>query len=141
MGASRKQFYTMSEVTELLELPSSTIRFWEKEFKEIKPKRNAKGNRLFTIDDIENLKLIRVLVKDRGMTLPGAKDILATKKTSAKREMNLLESLQKLKAQLSQLLMDIDATDEEKENTITINMEQSKEPAEISYTQHVLFDE
>lgn len=131
----------MSEVCELLSLPSSTIRFWEKEFKEIKPKRNAKGNRLFTSEDIENLRLIRSLVKDRGMTLMGAKDVIKARKPAAKREMNLLESLQKIRAQLKQLLQDIDASDEEKRNTIKLNMEQPKAPDEVSYTQHLLFDE
>jgi len=141
MGSAKKLFYSMSEVCELLSLPSSTIRFWEKEFKEIKPKRNAKGNRLFTSEDIENLRLIRSLVKDRGMTLMGAKDVIKARKPAAKREMNLLESLQKIRAQLKQLLQDIDASDEEKRNTIKLNMEQPKAPDEVSYTQHLLFDE
>jgi len=141
MGAAKKLFYSMSEVCELLDLPDSTVRFWEKEFKEIKPKRNAKGNRLFSSDDIDNLKLIRSLIKDRKMTIAGAKEVLKSKKKGAKRELNLLESLQKIRGELVQLLQDIDTSDEELSRTIKVKMEQPQEPGEERYVTGSLFNE
>lgn len=71
-----KRYYKIGEVADAFGVNASLIRFWEKEFKVIKPKKNAKGNRLFTKEDIENFKLIYNLVKERGFTLDGAKQKL-----------------------------------------------------------------
>ena len=68
-----KLYYSIGEVADMFNVNTSLIRFWEKEFDVIKPKKNKKGNRFFTIQDIENIKLIYHLVKERGMTLSGAK--------------------------------------------------------------------
>lgn len=68
-----KLYYSIGEVARMFNVNASLIRFWEKEFDIIKPKKNKKGNRFFTRQDIENLSLIFHLVKDRGMTLAGAK--------------------------------------------------------------------
>ena len=68
-----KRYYSIGEVAEMLEVNTSLVRFWEKEFDILKPKRNKKGNRLFTQKDLSNLKLIYHLVKERGFTLEGAK--------------------------------------------------------------------
>lgn len=114
----------MGKVCELLDLPDSTIRFWEKEFSEIKPRRNAKGNRLFTSEDIETLTLIKGLVKDRRMTIAGAKEIIKSKKRTAKREINLRDTLETLKEELRQLLQDMSSSEEELKKTITFDMEQ-----------------
>lgn len=73
----QKLFYTMGEVTRLLNIESSTLRFWQKEFPTlIKPHRNAKGNRLFTKEDIKKLRMLYHLIKEKGMTLEGAKNHL-----------------------------------------------------------------
>ena len=69
----KKLYYTIGEVAKMFNVNTSLIRYWEKEFSIIKPKKNRKGNRLFTPKDIENIKLIYHLVKERGMTLQGAK--------------------------------------------------------------------
>ncbi len=69
-----KVYYTIGEVAEMFDVNTSLIRFWEKEFDIIKPKKNKKGNRLFTKQDIDNLHIIYHLVKERGMTLKGAKE-------------------------------------------------------------------
>lgn len=71
-----KLYYSISEVATMFDVNTSLIRFWEKEFNILKPKKNKKGNRLFTKEDIENLKLIYNLVKEKGYTLQGAKDKL-----------------------------------------------------------------
>jgi DNA-binding transcriptional MerR regulator len=77
-----KLYYSIGEVAELLGVNTSLIRFWEKEFTIIKPKKNAKGNRKFTPKDIEILQKIYDLVKVKGFTLEGAKKVLAKKKPS-----------------------------------------------------------
>jgi len=84
----------------MLEVPISTIRFWENEFVILKPMKNKKGNRLFTPADIKNLRIIHHLVKDEGMTLSGAKKRLSEKwaETDYKYEIN--ESLLKIKSLL-----------------------------------------
>ena len=71
-----KMFYTMGEVSEMFDVNQSLIRHWEKEFSVLRPKRNKKGNRLFSPQDVERLKLIYHLVKERGMTLDGARKAL-----------------------------------------------------------------
>jgi len=71
-----KLYYSIGEVSEMFAVNTSLIRFWEKEFDIIKPKKNKKGNRLFTPDDIANFKIIYNLVKEQGLTLEGAKKYL-----------------------------------------------------------------
>ena len=73
---AEKLFYSMGEVAEMFDVNASLIRHWESQFSVIRPKRNKKGNRLFSPQDVENLKLIYHLVKERGMTLEGAKKAL-----------------------------------------------------------------
>jgi DNA-binding transcriptional MerR regulator len=76
-----KLYYTIGEVSALLGVNASLIRFWEKEFPALKPKKNKKGNRLFTKSDIQHLKEIYHWVKEQGFTLEGArKKMLADKK-------------------------------------------------------------
>lgn len=92
-----KLYYSIGEVAEILAVNTSLIRFWEKEFPILKPKKNKKGNRQFTIDDLENLKMIYHLVKERGFTLQGANEKLKGGKASAKKEVEMVNSLQKVK--------------------------------------------
>jgi DNA-binding transcriptional MerR regulator len=94
-----KLYYSIGEVSKMLEVPVSTVRFWENEFDILKPMKNKKGNRMFTPSDIRNLKIL----KEEGMTLPGAKKKLSGKweETDYKYEVN--ESLQKIKS----LLLDL----------------------------------
>jgi DNA-binding transcriptional MerR regulator len=73
-----KMYHSISEVADMFDVNTSLIRFWEKEFDILQPKKNRKGNRLFTNKDIENLHLIFHLVKERGFTLEGAKNKLKT---------------------------------------------------------------
>ncbi len=93
-------FYTMGEVAEMFDVSSSLIRYWEKQFNVIKPVRNKKGNRLFTPKDVENFKLIYHLVKERGMTLEGAKKSLRGGKITASREVELMDRLLNMRSLL-----------------------------------------
>ena len=78
----KKLYYSIGEVAEAFDVNTSLIRFWEKEFTVLKPKKNAKGNRLFTPEDIKYLELIYYLVKERGFTLEGAKTHLKEQNNS-----------------------------------------------------------
>ncbi|PVH24759.1 MULTISPECIES: MerR family transcriptional regulator [Sphingobacterium] len=92
-----KLYYTMGEVTSMFDVNASQIRFYEREFDIIQPKKNKKGNRLFTQEDISNLKIIFNLVKDKGYTLQGAREFLRQNKNEAKENQRVVESLEKLK--------------------------------------------
>ena len=74
-----KLYYSISEVADLFDVNASLIRFWEKEFKLLKPKKNAKGNRQFTVKDIANIDKVYTLVKEKGFTLEGAKKAMRSK--------------------------------------------------------------
>lgn len=100
-----KLYYTMGEVSKMFNVNPSLIRFWEKEFEIIQPKKNKKGNRLFTQDDLDNFRTIYSLVKEKGFTLQGAKTSLS-KMVSQPKETNkeiLLGKLLKIKNELSSL--------------------------------------
>jgi DNA-binding transcriptional MerR regulator len=98
-----KLYYSIGEVSEMLVVPISTLRFWENEFDILKPMKNKKGNRLFTPADIKNLRIIHHLVKEEGMTLAGAKKRMSHKwdETDYKYEIN--ESLVKIKSILLEI--------------------------------------
>jgi len=98
-----KKYYSIGEVAEMLNVATSLIRFWETEFDIIKPKKNRKGNRQFTKEDIENVKLIYHLVKDRGYTLQGAKTLLKSSSNPLKHKMSNIDSLKKVRAFLVEL--------------------------------------
>ena len=95
-----KRYYKIGEVSEAFNVNASLIRFWEKEFDIIKPKKNKKGNRLFTQEDIKNFKLIFNLVKERGFTLEGAKLQLKKNPESVFNRHAILSRLETVKAEL-----------------------------------------
>ncbi|WP_028296608.1 MerR family transcriptional regulator [Olivibacter sitiensis] len=92
-----KLYYTMGEVTKMFQVNPSQIRFYEREFPIIQPKKNKKGNRLFTPEDVSNLKIIFNLVKEKGYTLQGAREYLKKNKDSATENQRIIDSLEKLK--------------------------------------------
>ena len=92
-----KKYYSIGEVAKELGVATSLIRFWETEFDIIKPKKNRKGNRQFTKEDIANVQLIYHLVKERGFTLQGAKDILKKNQAELKGNLEMIASLQKIR--------------------------------------------
>ena len=98
-----KRYYGIGEVAKAFKVNASLIRFWEKEFDAIKPKKNAKGNRKFTPEDIKNLKFIYHLVKERGFTLEGAKTHLKEEKKQALETFEIIEKLEDIKAQLTKI--------------------------------------
>lgn len=111
---TKKIYYSMGEVAEMFDVTPALIRHWESQFDCIKPHRNKKGNRLFTPEDVERLKQIYHLVKERGMTLKGANKVLKRAKSdSVAQEMELLERLQKIRAALVEVREELKAGDGE----------------------------
>ncbi len=95
-----KRYYKIGEVAKAFSVNASLIRFWEKEFDIIKPKKNAKGNRMFTSEDIANFKLIYNLVKERGFTLDGAKQKLKVDPERVIKNHEIISRLEAVKAEL-----------------------------------------
>lgn len=98
-----KKYFSIGEVAEMLDVATSLIRFWESEFDIIKPKKNRKGNRQFTREDIDNVKLIYHLVKEKGYTLQGAKDLLKNGNDALKEKIEIIDSLKKVKNFLKEI--------------------------------------
>jgi DNA-binding transcriptional MerR regulator len=98
-----KRYYGIGEVAQAFDVNTSLIRFWEKEFDILKPKKNAKGNRKFTPDDIKHLKFIYHLVKERGFTLDGAKTHLKEEKKQSLNTFEIISKLEDVKTQLKKI--------------------------------------
>lgn len=96
----KKLYYSIGEVADMFEVNTSLIRFWEKEFSVIKPKKNKKGNRLFTPKDISNFNKIYHLVKEQGHTLDGARKALKNKTEVFSEKEIVIEKLKTIKTAL-----------------------------------------
>jgi len=92
-----KMYYTIGEVSKLFDVNPSLLRFYEKEFDILQPKKNKKGTRYFTAEDIENLKIILHLTRDKGYTLNGAKEYLKNNIAESKDSQRVIDSLENLK--------------------------------------------
>jgi len=112
---AKKLYYSMGEVAEMFDVTPALIRHWEAQFDCIKPHRNKKGNRLFSPEDVERLKQIYHLVKERGMTLKGANKVLKRAKSDEMvQEIELLERLQKIRSALVEVREELKADAGEK---------------------------
>ena len=100
---TEKLFYKIGEVGKMFEVNVSLIRFWEKEFDILKPKKNKKGNRLFTKKDVDNLTIIYHLVKERGFTLEGAKQKLKENKSDTIDNIEIVNHLKDIRGFLVKL--------------------------------------
>lgn len=101
--AIEKSYYRIGEVADMFGVNTSLIRFWEKEFDVIQPRKNQKGYRFFTQKDIENFHLIYHYVKERGMTLQGARQKLKDNKDDSVNNFAVVASLQRIRAMLTEL--------------------------------------
>lgn len=95
-----KRYYSIGELATAFDVNASLIRFWDKEFDILKPKKNAKGNRMFTPEDVKNLQLIYHLVKERGFTLEGAKTHLKEGQKQTLDKFDIITKLEGIKLQL-----------------------------------------
>ena len=100
---NNKLFFKISEVANMFNMNISAIRFWEKEFDILKPKKNNKGNRLFTQKDIKNIRIIYHLLKERGFTLEGAKKKLKDNKSDTINNIEIVTHLRDIKQFLEKL--------------------------------------
>tara|TARA_B100000902_G_scaffold383065_1_gene421453 strand:+ start:201 stop:533 length:333 start_codon:yes stop_codon:yes gene_type:complete len=94
---TEKIFYTIGETAKIFNVNISLIRYWEKEFSVLKPKKNKKGNRLFSKKDLEHLQIIYHLVKERGYTLQGAKKKINENKDDTKNNIKIINKLKNIK--------------------------------------------
>jgi DNA-binding transcriptional MerR regulator len=106
-GKIEKIYYTIGEVAELFEVNASLIRFWENEFDFLSPQKNKKGNRLFTKEDINKIKIIYHLVKEKGYTLQGAREKIKRNKEDVEKQVEIIDSLQRIKSFLLELKSDL----------------------------------
>ena len=102
-----KLFYPIGEVAQMYGVNISLIRFWENEFDILKPKKNKKGNRMFTKTDLENLEIIFHLVKERGFTLDGAKKKLKENKKDTIDNISIIKKLKEIRTFLVDLREEI----------------------------------
>ena len=98
-----KIYYSIGELADMFNVNTSLIRFWEKEFKILSPKKNKKGDRTFTKEDISNFKLIYHLVKEKGLKLDAAKNVIKNNKKQAQNNFEAIQSLKKVKGFLTDL--------------------------------------
>ncbi len=98
-----KVFYSISEVAEMFGVNTSNIRYWENEFDILKPHKNKKGNRMFTPEDIENLRIIYHLLKERGMTIKGAQAKLKENREDTLQNAEVVRRLQDIKQALLEI--------------------------------------
>lgn len=92
-----KMYYSMGEVAAMFDVNQSLLRYYEKEFEILQPKKNKKGNRYFTPEDIENLKMIFHLIRDKGYTIQGAKDHLKSNLDTSKSQQSVISALEQLR--------------------------------------------
>ena len=100
---TEKTYYTINEVAEMFDVNASLLRYWEKEFTQIKPYKNKKGDRRFTRQDIETIRKIYILTKEKGYTLQGAKDVLKQDKKEENTNKEVVKRLKKLKERLLEI--------------------------------------
>jgi|SRR6056297_500534 len=102
-----KLYYSIGEVAEMFNVKTSLIRYWEKEFDIIKPRKNKKGDRFFTVEDIEKFHMIYYLVKELGLTLKGAKKKLRENKEGTAQNFEVVKSLKKIRSMLLEIREDL----------------------------------
>lgn len=99
-----KKYYKIKEVSEILELPASTLRFWESQFSLLKPRRNDGGTRFYTPSDIETLRMIKYLIKDKGLKIEAARDAIKHNHSGVSRQQRAIERLKDVRTRLQSLL-------------------------------------
>lgn len=99
-----KEYYKIKDVSEMLSIPQSTLRFWEKEFPEINPRRSTTGLRYYTPSDIETIRIIHYLIRIKGLKLEAAKEQMRNNRRNVSRKLEVIGQLQDIRSRLSNLL-------------------------------------
>ena len=126
----------MGEVSEMFDVNPSLIRFWEQKFDILKPDKNKKGNRLFTPTDVENLKLIYHLVKEEGMTLAGAQKRIKQNPEGLKRDLEIVDRLQQLRALLLEVRQELKGANDTDDVIFVDESVSSASEEELSVLEH-----
>ena len=109
MRKIEKKFYKIGEVAEMLQIPASTLRFWEKEFTVIKPKRNCRNTRFYTMEDIENIRIVHYLVKEQGLKLDAAEQQIRQNRKNVSKKHEVISRLREMREDLMKLSDALDA--------------------------------
>ena len=104
-----KKFYKIGDVAEILGIPMSTLRYWETQFTIIKPRRNAKNIRFYTPNDIETIRKIHYLVKEKGFKLDAAQAQIRANRDGVDKRFEVVDRLKDIKAQLEGLRNALDS--------------------------------
>ncbi|MBR4842447.1 MAG: MerR family transcriptional regulator [Bacteroidaceae bacterium] len=104
-----KKYYSIGEVSEQLGIPESTLRYWEKEFKEISPKKTKGGKRQYTEADIEQVKLVNHLVKEKALTIKGARDRMKKNPAGTKDVHEIVSRLKSIREKLMSIYKELDS--------------------------------
>lgn len=104
MDSLQKKYYKIREVAEILNIPASTLRFWENQFTIIKPKRNEHGTRFYTPSDIETIKMVHFLVKEKGLKLDAAQEQIRHNHSGVSRKHKAIERLKSIRCELQNML-------------------------------------
>lgn len=115
----KRLFYSIQEVADHFAVNVSLLRFWEKEFENINPKKTAGGTRQYTREDIQQVEIVYHLVKEKGMTLEGARQTLKSKKDEEEKRVEVLSRLTKIKKELLSLETEFDRLHEQQKYTKT----------------------
>lgn len=124
-----KLYYSIGEVAQMFGVNESLLRFWEKEFPQLNPKKAGRNIRQYRKEDIETVKLIYHLVKERGMTLPGARQRLKDNKDNTLRNFEIVERLKGIREELVSMRNALDAFTYEEIDALKENIESLKEAA------------
>ena len=117
-----KLYYSIGEVARMFGVNESTLRFWEKEFPQLKPKKAGRGIRQYRKEDVETVKLIYHLVKERGMTLPGARQRMKDNKEATVRNFEIVDRLKTIREELVGMKLALDAFTYEDVETLKENL-------------------
>ena len=109
MKSTERKFYKIGDVAEILNIPASTLRFWEKKFSLLRPKRTNTNMRYYTLDDIERIRMIYYLVKERGLTLKAAEEQVVQNSKGVSRRREVIERLKQVDEELKRMLAALDA--------------------------------
>ena len=140
-----KIYYSMGEVCEIFGVNASLLRFWEEEFPILKIAKNSRGHRIYTTDDVDNLRLIYHLVKEQGMTLDGARRRMRQNRDSIKREAEVVEKLRSirnmlaaLKAELADEVVAIDVEDDDVAESAVVAESTESEATDVAVQEAVV---
>lgn len=99
-----KEYYKIKDVAEMLSIPQSTLRFWEKEFPEISPRRSSTGLRYYTPEDIETIRIIHYLIRTKGLKLEAAKEQMRINRSNVSRRLEVISRLERIRGELEKIL-------------------------------------